>query len=152
MLIGECLFTHLFLSKLRLNRPKTNHKCQKYVVFVFLHMQVQILKKWTKITRKRQHEHENGKGNKEPRPGKDFSRKDHVYAQMLQLAIGIILQSWSLNFVHWQNWPLLFLPKSYKVFHLQNITNSINPKSVCKTQLLPSPIPHIINQAHTPLA
>ena len=47
---GECLFTHLFFTKLRLNNPKTNPNCQRKCVFVIVNVQVRISYKETKKT------------------------------------------------------------------------------------------------------
>ena len=50
---GVCLFTHLFLSILRPKQTQTNHKCQRYCVFVFVILQERIFKKLAKIRPKR---------------------------------------------------------------------------------------------------
>lgn len=50
---GVCLFTHLFLAKLRPKQTQTNHNCQRYCTFVFVIMQERILQKLAKIRPKR---------------------------------------------------------------------------------------------------
>ena len=42
MLSGMCLLTYLFFPKLSPKRPKTNDKCQRYFVFVFVIVQGRI--------------------------------------------------------------------------------------------------------------
>ena len=49
---GMCEFTYLLLTKLRPKRPKTNHKCQRCCVFVFVIVQVRIFQKSHKNPRK----------------------------------------------------------------------------------------------------
>jgi hypothetical protein len=73
---------------------KPSHKCQIYVIFVFLNVQVRILKKWTKIMRKRQKRAREFEKDKKPRPGKELTFWIISMLKLSRIVLGNILQEW----------------------------------------------------------
>ena len=71
-----CINLHTFsLPNIGTNRPKTNKLCQKYVVFVFLNVQVRIWKKWTKIMENSQKRARDWRKVKSRSRGRNLSKK-----------------------------------------------------------------------------
>lgn len=84
-----------FLSKIRLNKPKTNQNCQRMYVFVFLNVQERIFKKRTKNHEEMTKRARDLKKCQKPEPGKLSDQSQSSYGQKESSKFQK-LQEWSL--------------------------------------------------------
>ena len=117
---GECLFTHLFFTKMRLNYPKTNPKRQRKCVFVIVNVQERISRKMTKNKQK---------------PAKTSTRVDWVHKVKESQSWAQIVKRdpqslkickndpWWESLKKWQDWSLKF-----QYWHIQSLMEIFEEK------------------------